>query len=281
MFGEQFKKLRNEQHISLSQAAENVTTVSTLSRWENGQIEMRFDQVLELLNNIHISPLEFISITSISAHTPFIEEVSKAYNLNNTHELKHLYTTWIKIYEKTLNIGDLFKAAIAANFYILLTDNLIMNKKYVKKIENIFSDVTYWDHYYISCFGNCLALLSSRNIYGLSLLIIHNLKNIQRSGYEYYIDTISALLNALDSLIVNDMDKAVKLSKKIDNIHLSKYSLYLDLRRKFLDSIILYKTSGNKQQLIKVLNCVKVLERDDIYDEFIITLKGLLSDIDI
>lgn len=267
MFGKEFKKLRNEQHISLTKAAENVTAPSTLSRWENEQIEMRFDQVLELLNNIHISPLEFISITSFSSHTPFIEEIDKAVKANNSLELKQLYSKWIKIYATTLNIDDLFNAAMAANFYSSLTNIDLLPSKYVKKLETIFSDITYWNHYYISRFGNCLDLLSSRAIYGLSILIVNNISETKNSGYEYFIDTFDTLLNALTSLIETDPAKATKLSKKMSSISLSKYSLYLDIQKQFLDAILLYKATNNKQRVLEILNAVEALHRADFYEE--------------
>ncbi|MDU6121345.1 MAG: helix-turn-helix transcriptional regulator [Lactobacillus crispatus] len=53
MYGQKFKALRLQQHISLEQAANRVISPSTLSRWENNKIDIRFNLVIKLLDNIH------------------------------------------------------------------------------------------------------------------------------------------------------------------------------------------------------------------------------------
>lgn len=55
MYGQKFKALRLQQHISLEQAANRVISPSTLSRWENNKIDIRFNLVIKLLDNIHIN----------------------------------------------------------------------------------------------------------------------------------------------------------------------------------------------------------------------------------
>lgn len=50
MYGQKFKALRLQQHISLEQAANRVISPSTLSRWENNKIDIRFNLVPELSN---------------------------------------------------------------------------------------------------------------------------------------------------------------------------------------------------------------------------------------
>ncbi|MES5128580.1 helix-turn-helix domain-containing protein [Lactobacillus crispatus] len=59
MYGQKFKALRLQQHISLEQAANRVISPSTLSRWENNKIDIRFNLVIKLLDNIHINLKEF------------------------------------------------------------------------------------------------------------------------------------------------------------------------------------------------------------------------------
>ncbi len=48
MYGQKFKALRLQQHISLEQAANRVISPSTLSRWENNKIDIRFNLVINL-----------------------------------------------------------------------------------------------------------------------------------------------------------------------------------------------------------------------------------------
>lgn len=139
MFGSRFKKLRIAQNISLQQAAHNVINPSSLSRWENNQNELRFDIVIELLNNIHISPLEFLSITVITPHTPVIEEVNSAQD--SPLELKRLASKYLTIYEDSKNKHDLFSAAIVCNFYYEVSNKnmrFLIKTSFLRNIKKFF-----------------------------------------------------------------------------------------------------------------------------------------------
>lgn len=254
MFGEIFKKLRKEQNISLAQAADGVTTIATLSRWENGQTNLKFEQMFSLLNNINISVLEFISITLITPHTPFEDEVDKALQHNSSIELYNLSQKWINIYKASQRTDDLLHAATACDAYLSLTAKNIFPKSYIDDMIQVFSNVNYWSHYYIVNFGNSLSLLPSKNIYGFSMLIINNIEEIKKGGFEYFIDTMSTLLNAALLLVYKSPDKAKKLLTKIDNIHLSYYAIPIKLRKDFLEQLLYYKLSDDDTPILNTLS---------------------------
>ena len=60
IYGPKFRKLRKRKGITLVKAAKGVTSKSTLSLWEKGSDNLSFNQVLNLLENNHIQPIEFI-----------------------------------------------------------------------------------------------------------------------------------------------------------------------------------------------------------------------------
>ncbi|GBG05334.1 helix-turn-helix domain-containing protein [Lactobacillus rodentium] len=268
MFGEKFKELRKEQNISLATAAENITTVSTLSRWENGQTNIKFEQMIELLNNIHFSLLEFISITIITPHTPFVDQVNKALNANSDLELRQLGLKWIKIYHTSHQQDDLLNAATACSFYLNLTSKNIFPHNYLEELIDAFSKVNYWSHYYIVNFGNSLMLLPPKNIYGFASLIINNLLEIKKGGFEYFIDTIDTLLNAAQILIYFSPDHAKLLLDKLNNIQLTKYSMYIIVRRQFLNQLLHYKLTGDSTFLTKLLSTLNILEMNSMTQMF-------------
>ena len=58
IYGIKFRKLRKQQHLSLKQAAEGVTSRQTLGNWELGKGDMDFTKVLLLLRKIHVQPID-------------------------------------------------------------------------------------------------------------------------------------------------------------------------------------------------------------------------------
>ncbi|QNQ81225.1 Rgg/GadR/MutR family transcriptional regulator [Lactobacillus sp. PV034] len=268
MFGEKFKEIHKEQNISLATAAENVTTVSTLSRWENGQTNIKFEQMIELLNNIHFSLLEFISITIITPHTPFVNQINSALNFNSDLELRQLSLKWIKIYQASHQTTDLLNAATACSFYLNLTSKNIFPHHYLNDLIEVFSNVNYWSHYYIINFGNSLMLLPPKNIYGFALLIINNLSEIKKGGFEYFIDTMDTLLNAAQMLIYFAPDYAIKLFNKLNNIQLTNYSMYIKVRRQFLNQLLHYKLTKDSTSLSKLLSALTTLGMNSMVQMF-------------
>ena len=54
IYGPKFRKLRVLHHISLVDAAKDITNKSTLAEWEKGKDNLSWCKVIELLFNIHI-----------------------------------------------------------------------------------------------------------------------------------------------------------------------------------------------------------------------------------
>lgn len=48
-----FKKLRKEQHITLTDASKGICSVPMLSRWENGQGNMDLHKAIKLFERIN------------------------------------------------------------------------------------------------------------------------------------------------------------------------------------------------------------------------------------
>lgn len=266
MFNEAFKKLRKEQNISLTQAAKGATSVSTLSRWENGHGDIGIETFINLLENIHIAPEEFFSITVTLSKMSFIASLQPAYESNNYREFKKTGEKWLKTYHSSHDPEDLFKAATCYQTYADITSKNIFPKDDAKKLAEIFSNVTYWSYHYITTFGNCVSLLPSKKVFGITMIIINDIAEIKKGGFEHFIDTIGSLLNAVYFLITTDPNKAALLLNRLEDIHLSIYALHLSIKRKFLNKLLKYRINGDKTPILKYLSAIKELDIPRIYD---------------
>lgn len=266
MFGAKFKELRTAQNISLKEAAKDVVNPSSLSRWENGQTELKFDTVIELLENIHISPLEFLSITVLTPHTPLIDEIDKA--INSSLELKRIAVRCLNIYKQQSNVDNLLNAAVACSFYFEVSNKDIFPNEYKNTLEETFSNTFYWSRYYSLAFGCSLALLSTKTIYSFTVAFINNIETYKEAGYENFIDIFDVILNAYQKLIEKDVEKALQLKPKLQSIHLSFFSMYTNTRRQFLNALLLYRTTSNSAPITSIFNSLKSLKQEDLLNEF-------------
>lgn len=266
MFGTKFKDLRVAQNISLKEAAARVINPSSLSRWENGQTELKFETVIELLENIHISPLEFLSITVLTPHTPLIDEIDRA--INSSLELKKIAIRYLNFYKQQPNVDNLLNAAVACSFYFEVSNKDIFPKEYKNILEETFSNTFYWSRYYTLAFGSSLALLSTKTIYSFTVSFVNNIEKYKEAGYENFIDTFDVILNGYQKLIEKDVEKALQLKPKLQSIHLSFFSMYTNTRRQFLNALLLYRTTSNSAPITSIFNSLKILQQEDLLTEF-------------
>lgn len=182
MYGQKFKALRLQQHISLEQAANRVISPSTLSRWENNKIDIRFNLVIKLLDNIHINLKEFTNYCKINHSNPFVAKVAMYYEANDDRHILQLIQSKKKEYQNSHNQFDLLLLTIACNCYYDLTDNNVFPVSYQKKLFYILSNIEYWTEMYINVFGNTVFLYDSKELYSISIRILKNLNSNTRGA---------------------------------------------------------------------------------------------------
>ena len=163
MYGQKFKALRLQQHISLEQAANRVISPSTLSRWENNKIDIRFNLVIKLLDNIHINLKEFTNYCKINHSNPFVAKVAMYYEANDDRHILQLIQSKKKEYQNSHNQFDLLLLAIACNCYYDLTDNNVFPVSYQKKLFYILSNIEYWTEMYINVLVTLFFSMTARN----------------------------------------------------------------------------------------------------------------------
>ncbi len=64
ILGPIYKQLRKARHISLKEAAGSQFSISMLSRFENGLTELSADKLYICLENIYVTPQEFMDIVN-------------------------------------------------------------------------------------------------------------------------------------------------------------------------------------------------------------------------
>lgn len=284
MYGQIYKKLRTKQNILQKDAAKNIVSDSLLSNWENGKTDITFEKFVKLINRINLTPEEFFKLAKIAKPSTVVEKIEILYMGKRTKELKELTLKKIELYKKRRSINDLYLAVIACNYYYDLSGENLLIEKYQQKLVKKLSDIEVWTKKYISIFGNSITLLSSKNIYGISSLIITNWDefslwgDINNDGVAIFNIATHSLLNAANVLIKRkEYRYAKKLLEKIQKLTFNRDFLYIELRRKFLSELLNYKLGQHSSiaELNKIIETANYLNQRETAYEFINDIKKI------
>lgn len=125
-YGKKFYKYRKQQGFSLNEAAEGITSVSSLSRWELGQGSMSIDKILLLINRIGINLGEFFHFK----HSDAIYQIKLAFWKKDYSKSELLARKYLSLFHQTKNsFIDLYNAAIACNAYFILSSKNLFSKE--------------------------------------------------------------------------------------------------------------------------------------------------------
>lgn len=284
MYGQVYKDLRTKQHILQKDAAKNIVSVSLLSNWENGKTDITFEKFIKLINRINLTPEEFFKLAKIAKPSTVVEKIEVLYMNKNIKKLRDLTIKKLNLYEKRRSINDLYLAVISCNYYYDLSGENLLSEKYQQKLISKLSDIELWTKKYISIFGNSLTLLSSKNIYGISTLIVNNWhefemwEDINKDGVAIFNIASHSLLNAVNVFISREEYRyAKKLLEKIQKIIFKRDFLYIELRYKFLFELLKYQTSKSKDltELNHIIQIANYLNQKDTAYEFLNEIKRL------
>lgn len=248
-FGQKFKNLRLEKNYSLDSVSVGITAKSSLYNWENGKGNMAFDKVILMLNRMHIEPTELISD---SVHNSIdINDIFDAYNCNDVVKLRQIAQQAL---DKSRKYQDdkskLIRSAIACQYLKALTGLDLFLKEDKEQLEQILSEINEWHYIDVFCFGNTLALIPDKRIYGLTKSLIRKYLERQNDNYaKWQHGALNTIINAISTLLYNDLSLALKLSSEIQLLQLNDTFAYEKIRIKFVNEILNYCKTQNDKEL--------------------------------
>lgn len=272
IYGPKFRKIRKQNHISLVEACGNITSKSSLARWETGADNLSWKQVIDLLSYNHIQFAEFIRKSVSPYLDELINQVAVAYNANQTTILKDYATNFLAEYKHKKSKKLLFKTAIACNYYQDLSmikiypNNIqIVLQSYFQKIIDKNNIWTYEDIFY---FGNTVLLYDPKSLYNFAFNLIDYIQEHSINVTEWYEFALTMLLNAEFALIKKKSLYARQLLNDINSLHIKDLYSLTNIRRKFMKSLLLYTSTHDDTAIYKILSYLDFLEMYNLKADF-------------
>ena len=257
--GEKFRKLRKEQNITLVQASKGICDPSNLSRWENGKITLEFNKVLALLNHIHVTPTDFINYAKLKQENEIPQEYIEAIDKEDNAQIKTLALKQLKIYHTKRKIYDLYLAIILCNQYLLITGENLLPFQDQMHLYTYLSKTTIWTSWDLSFFGNCVFMIKPDKVYAIAMNVLHN-HSLADQDVNNLMVMLGILGDATISLIFRkDVIHAQKLLNEIKAIEMPHYLEFFTLVFTFLEKVIQYTKTHDKQIVLTFIDIVQNL----------------------
>ncbi|MGN1272510.1 MAG: helix-turn-helix domain-containing protein [Lactobacillus sp.] len=265
MLGEKFRELRKSQNKSISEMAKNITSPSSLRRWECGEGEMSISKVILLLNKLHITPKEFMDIVDTEDDDFYEVEISMYYEKNEVQKLKELIDVSKEYHlEHPANKKYLFRDAIACNYYMDLTGQNLFSEDDVLRLKAYLLPTENWTQENVLLFGNTQLLLPAEAIFEISNSIYSYLF-YDESARTFYVMALNTLLNAVFCLIKKKNTlMATKLLRKIDMLNVPSKFTNERIRINFMKALLDYvhtQDSSSMNTFLQSLNSLGFSEK--------------------
>ncbi|CDI58882.1 helix-turn-helix domain-containing protein [Lactobacillus helveticus] len=276
IYGAKFRELRKQQNITLTKAAKDITSKSTLSLWENGKDNLSFNQVLELLKHIHTQPIEFIENIISSDLLSLSEKIHLAYVASDTVTLHRYVIKKRELSKKHPQNNDIFlEYCFTCMFYQDLSSDNIFTKYDKIRLTNILTNISEWNYKNIFYFGNTLGLLDPENINRLCSSLITYSINEKLYHQRWYDEVLAAILNSISILVRRNYLLAEKLLDRFDQMKVSDGYACEKMHAQLYRAFITYIKTKDNRRIYEIINACKALNLKELEDGFITGFKQI------
>ncbi|WP_236695127.1 hypothetical protein, partial [Lactobacillus pasteurii] len=254
---------RQNRNKSLRLTSEGITSKSSLDRWERGQDNLSFNQVLQLIKKLHIRPIELINNGLAKEIVQDIREVEDAYLENNTDFLLRI----CQLQDHVILSGrDFWKVALACNCYMELTGKNIFTQTNRKRLKNYFLKIEDWYYEDFMNFGNTALLLDSSDIFRISAQIVNYVKFAELQDNENYQIVYNTLINAVYILIRGNTDLAKRLLSYFSSDLIPQKYAFERIRYYFMTLLLDYCESRDDSKIKVELDFLKMNNLDLLHE---------------
>ncbi|GHN15850.1 helix-turn-helix domain-containing protein [Lactobacillus delbrueckii] len=272
MYGQYFKRLRNYKKMTLGEAAKDITSSPTLSRWENGVDDIRLKKFLALLDRVDITPREFFAYTEVQGNldNSYYDELQLLVQQKDGQRLHQIFLRQISSFHQTKDPDILGKAVAAANSYFSLTKINCLTDADLKSFKDLLLDSEYLDFKSLLFLENSVYLIDCDLLISYNSKVIHQLSHLEQVDYELYLNAWTALTNIVFSLIQQKQNSvASHILNQLLTIDLPQQMAAFKIRIVFLKKLLAYRESGDDREINAYLKSLTEIGLSNLVSELL------------
>ncbi|MBP1047504.1 helix-turn-helix domain-containing protein [Enterococcus sp. BWM-S5] len=255
--GKFFKKIREEKNLSVKETAEDIVTTQFLGKYESGNSDIRFTNLLQLLSRMNVTTEEFIAHITDNMDSWLLkieQELDAAFNAGNSFLMKTFIEKQEEEFAETADkkykyIADIGKKYYNYIFFQLYTVDLSEIRGYLRETEQ-------WGKFELFLLTYSGQLFESEEafIYGKQLL---KRKSTSVTINQWRCDGVLHII--LQLIRVNDLKRAkALLDGYLTQISSDRefYYLHYDLFARFVQGLFLIQKGEHKgkEQCEKIID---------------------------
>lgn len=275
-----FKELRKEQHITLTDASKGICSVPMLSRWENGQGNMDLHKAIKLFERINITTSEYIALNKLDMPDNEAQELESAWHSQNEQELKIIAQKSLTKFHQNNKLISLDYAALSCALYQRISKINIFPVADQNKLNKQLSKLTIWSQENLSLFQNVTNILSPSIIFQISSQVIANFDFINKAGKSTLHFAITTLFEAIINLLkASEFKYAQSILNKINLVILPENEMQLIMGKYFLNSLMTYLENKNDQEILQIITLLIKLNMKHMASYFLEIFNSLKANL--
>jgi len=194
-----FKKVRLEKKYTLKDVAEDIMSISLLSKFERGETEITISKFLLLLDKLNVTLEEYAYIYNGYDYTNFekrMKEINQAYLNNNLNYLIKLQKEETKHWNNSKRTSHKLNAVMITAIIHDLNNEIIIDKEDVNFLTNYLFDIENWGLYEVILFGNSMNIIKKETVITLSKEMLVKV-NLYREIKKVKEEIIRVLINTI------------------------------------------------------------------------------------
>lgn len=273
--GPRYQKFRKEQNITLTEAARDICSTSNLSRWENGKIQISLDNVLNLVNRIHLTPNEFISNAEIDNDENIPPEIRQVIEDEDTNKMEQLIAKYLNLYHQKKRFYELYLSVILCNQYLLIKNKNLLPFSDQMRLYTHLSQIKVWSTFNLTFFGNCVFMIKSDRVFSIAMQILNNQQLVLEDPTHYnLVNMMGVLSDATLSLIFRqDLPHAKKLLAALEQVELSQVFSFFKMTIAFMKRVVNYMENEDDAYILEFIQNAMNMGMDEAANTFLDVFK--------
>ena len=262
--GQVFKNLRTNRHISLKQAADDVVSVSQLSRFERGESDLSVGKFLTALGNMKIEVREFMDAVNNYRHTEQIRFMHALIPLEYARDIEGFRQLRMEEDEKFRKHPEIYhyhlNSILLQGFICKCDPSIPFPKEYVDQVTDYLFTTEDWNIYELILIGNLYLFIDIPLLHRMGQEILKRQDYYCEIGSQKNIVTLT-LLNIWETCLHRDqLVVAAFYMERIrplldDETDLYKRTIYL-----FLSGLQHYKDGSVSSGTDEMQKAIRIFE---------------------
>ena len=267
--GRTLRQVRQMKQVTISSIADKHLSKSQISRFERGESEISCARLINILDKLHISLDEFLSLndnnyTRTELFANLVQYIRKEYSSQNIKNIESLLSK-----HSNYNLNPFEKTMIKSIIYTLDNSIAPTEEEIIQLIDYLFK-VEKWGYYEIMLLGNCVRTIKYSSYFLLTKEMLNNYIYSSLNKYNKKLVTQLAINCLILSIDQSEFLNCSYLISKIEKLLENELNYYEQTVFLYATGYFQYKkgqTSGIKmmKQAIQVFD---ILGEDKIKTQY-------------